>query len=159
MKSKILSLPALARIIARLRSRGRKIVFTNGTFDLLHAGHVTYLEKAKKLGDVLVVGVNSDRSVRSYKTPERPYSPERDRMTVLAALGCVDYVIKFNEPTPLRLIQTLRPQVLAKGADWKKNKIAGAREVEARGGKVVLLPLVRGKSTTRLIQKIQSKAT
>ena len=117
-----------------LRSRSsrssKKIVFTNGTFDILHRGHVAYLEKARKAGDVLVVGVNSDASVRAYKGPGRPVNPERDRLFVLAALQCVDYVVLFSDPTPIKLISKLRPDVLAKGADWKLADIVGAVEVQ-----------------------------
>lgn len=156
MKHKIISRNSLPLLSKKLRASRKKIVFTNGTFDILHLGHVTYLEAAKKCGDVLVVGVNSDASVRSYKAPDRPVNPEKDRMAVLAALECVDYVVLFTEPTPLNLITALRPHVLAKGADWKKSQIAGAAEVESWGGKVKLLKLVPGRSTTNIIQKMRS---
>ncbi len=138
------------------KAKGKTIVFTNGTFDILHLGHVTYLKKAKALGDVLIVGVNSDLSVKSYKTPDRPINPEKDRMAVLAALECVDYVVLFKEPTPIRLILEIKPAVLVKGADWKKNQIAGAAEVESWNGKVKLIPLVSGRSTTQVIQKMRN---
>lgn len=156
MKSKIIKSSQLSGLCLRLKARRKKIVFTNGTFDILHLGHVTYLQKAKKAGDVLIVGVNSDKSVKSYKTPDRPINPERDRMAVLAALECVDYVALFREPTPIRLILAARPDVLVKGADWKKSQIAGAREVESWGGKVRLVSLVPGRSTTAIIQKMKS---
>ncbi len=156
--SKQISLARLKTLGRSLRSRGRRIVFTNGTFDLLHLGHVDYLEKAKRLGDVLVIGVNSDRSVKSYKTPDRPIVPEKDRMRVLSALACVDYVVLFNEPTPIRLILALKPHILAKGADWKKSQIAGAKEVESWKGKVRLIPLVAGKSTSAIIAKIRRES-
>jgi rfaE bifunctional protein nucleotidyltransferase chain/domain len=156
VKSKIIKSSQLSTLCRRLRSQRKKIVFTNGTFDILHLGHVTYLQKAKKTGDVLIVGVNSDQSVKSYKTPDRPINPEKDRMAVLAALECVDYVVLFTEPTPIRLILAAKPDVLVKGADWKKSQIAGAREVESWGGKVKLVGLVPGRSTTAIIQKMKS---
>lgn len=155
MRSKIVSLPQLKPLLRRLKAADQRIVFTNGTFDLLHLGHVTYLQKAKCLGDILIVGVNSDSSVKSYKGPDRPINAQADRMRVLAALECVDYVVLFSEPTPLRLILRVKPDILVKGADWKKNQIAGAREVQSWGGKVKLIPLVRGRSTTRMIEKMQ----
>ena len=132
-------------------------MFTNGCFDILHAGHVTYLEKARQLGDVLVVGVNSDNSVRRIKGPDRPINPEEDRLKVISALQAVDYVTLFSEDTPLRLIQTLRPDTLVKGADWKKDEIVGGREVQSWGGKVKQIALVPGRSTTRVIEKLRSK--
>ena len=132
-------------------------MFTNGCFDILHAGHVTYLEKARQLGDVLVVGVNSDNSVRRIKGPGRPINPEEDRLKVISALQAVDYVALFSEDTPLRLIQTLRPDTLVKGADWKKDEIVGGREVQSWGGKVKQIALVPGRSTTRVIEKLRSK--
>jgi D-beta-D-heptose 7-phosphate kinase/D-beta-D-heptose 1-phosphate adenosyltransferase len=153
--SKLISLARLKTLGRSLRSRGRRIVFTNGTFDLLHLGHVDYLEKAKRLGDVLVIGVNSDRSVKSYKTPDRPIVPQKDRLRVLSALACVDYVVLFHEPTPIRLILALKPHILAKGADWKKSQIAGAKAVESWKGKVRRLPLVPGKSTSDILLKIR----
>ncbi len=158
MTQKIVSRKSLPAISKKLKARRKKLVFTNGTFDILHLGHVTYLQQAKKCGDVLMVGVNSDASVRSYKTPDRPVNPEHDRMSVLAALECVDYVVLFTEPTPLNLILAARPDVLVKGADWKKSQIAGASEVESWGGKVKLVKLVPGRSTTNIIQKMRSGA-
>lgn len=155
-RKKIIPFSKLASLSRKLRSQKKKIVFTNGTFDILHLGHVTYLEKAKSFGDVLIVGVNSDASVKSYKSPDRPINPEKDRMSVLAALSCVDYVVLFSEPTPIRLILASRPNILAKGADWKKSQIAGAREVESWGGKVKRVTLVPGRSTTKIIDKMRS---
>ncbi len=155
LKDKIFSHAKLTKRLRSLRRKGQKIAFTNGTFDLLHLGHVTYLEKAKQSADILVVGVNSDRSVKSYKDPSRPLNPELDRMKILAALKCVDYVTLFQEPTPLKLILKLKPDVLVKGADWKKHQIAGAKEVEAWGGQVKRIALVPDRSTTRLIRKLQ----
>ncbi|MFZ5801677.1 MAG: D-glycero-beta-D-manno-heptose 1-phosphate adenylyltransferase [Candidatus Omnitrophota bacterium] len=152
--SKILSGRNWMAPIRRLQKRGRKVVFTNGTFDILHLGHVTYLEKARSFGDILVVGVNTDRSVKTYKNPGRPINPERDRIRVLVALACVDFAVLFEEPTPLRLIRELKPDVLVKGADWKKSEIAGAREVESWGGAVKRVRLVPGRSTTAVIRGI-----
>jgi len=136
----------------RWRRERRKVVFTNGTFDILHRGHVSYLEKARAAGDILVVGLNSDRSVRSYKGPGRPLNPQADRAFVLAALDCVDFVVIFDEPTPLKLICRVRPAVLVKGADWKLKDIAGAMEVMSWGGSVKRVRLVPGRSTTRLLK-------
>lgn len=132
-------------------------MFTNGCFDILHVGHVSYLQKARQLGDVLVVGVNSDASVRFLKGPERPINPEQDRLKVVSALEAVDYVTLFPEETPLNLICEIRPDVLAKGADWEKNKIVGAKEVESWGGKVKQIPWVPGRSTTAVIEKMRSR--
>jgi rfaE bifunctional protein nucleotidyltransferase chain/domain len=156
MKNKVISRASLPAVTKKLRAQRKKIGFTNGTFDILHLGHVTYLQKARTCCDVLIVAVNSDASVKSYKTPDRPINPEKDRMAVLAALECVDYVVLFTEPTPLNLIIAAKPDVLIKGADWKKSQIAGAAEVESWGGKVKLIPLVAGKSTTSIIQKMRS---
>ena len=153
---KIIPFSKVRALSRRLRSQGKKIVFTNGTFDILHLGHVDYLQKAKTMGDVLIVGVNSDASVKSYKGPDRPINPQADRIRVLAALECVDYTVIFNEPTPLQLVEQVRPHVLVKGADWKKDQIVGAREVESWGGRVKRIRLVPGRSTTRLIQKLES---
>ena len=156
MKSskKIISHSSITLLARRLRRSGKKIVFTNGCFDLLHAGHVTYLEKARGLGDVLILGLNTDRSVRKIKGPKRPVNSERDRLRVMAALQAVDYVTLFSEPTPLHLICRVRPQVLVKGADWKKEEIVGAKEVESWGGKIKRIRLVPGRSTTRLLKKL-----
>ncbi len=158
IESKIISraqLPALRRHFLKLR---KKIVFTNGTFDILHRGHVSYLEKARAAGDLLVVGVNSDSSVRSYKGPGRPVNPEKDRLFVLAALQCVDYVVLFSDPTPLSLIMKVKPDVLAKGADWKLKDIVGAPEVMSWGGKVKRIQFVKGRSSTKVINKLAELA-
>lgn len=128
-------------------------VFTNGCFDLLHKGHVTYLEKARALGQILIVALNSDDSVRRIKGPERPLNTLADRMEVLAALECVDYVTWFEEDTPLELILKLHPKILVKGGDWKAAQIVGSSEVLSWGGWVKSLPYVEGRSTTRLIEK------
>jgi rfaE bifunctional protein nucleotidyltransferase chain/domain len=132
-RSKIVGLSQARSLAERLRRGGKKIVFTNGTFDLLHAGHVDYLQKAKKLGDVLVIGVNTDASVKKYKSPNRPLNPLRDRLRVLTALACVDYAVAFGEPTPLKLILKIKPDVLAKGADWKKSEKWSRGAAESKG--------------------------
>ena len=152
MTPKFISQRKAALLSKRLKRAGKKIAFTNGTFDLLHLGHVTYLQKARELGDVLFVGLNSDASVKSYKGPDRPLNPQKDRALVLSALACVDYAVIFKEPTPLNLIKIIRPDVLVKGADWPKSKIVGADLVESWGGKVRRIRLVPGRSTTRIIQ-------
>lgn len=154
MKHKIISNRRISALCQKYRKAGKKIVFTNGTFDILHAGHVDYLEKAKKFGAILIVGMNSDRSVKTYKDPSRPINPQQDRSRVLAALECVDHVVMFEEPTPLKLIVSVKPHVLVKGSDWKKSQIAGAREVESWGGQVRRVRLVPGRSTTAVIKKI-----
>ena len=141
---------------ARARSEGKKIVFTNGVFDILHPGHIRYLKEARSLGDVLIVGVNSDRSARAQgKAPDRPVNPEAERCEVLAALVCVDAVVVFDEDTPHEIIQAIQPDILVKGADWGETAIVGRDIVEARGGKVVRMKLAEGYSTTRLIEKIR----
>ncbi|CAG0957866.1 D-glycero-beta-D-manno-heptose 1-phosphate adenylyltransferase [Anaerolineae bacterium] len=136
------------------RRKKKKVVFTNGCFDIIHAGHVRYLKKAKSLGDLLVVGLNSDSSVRSIKGEKRPIVPQGERSEVLASLGCVDYVVIFNEPTPLKLIEAIRPDVLAKGADWAARDIVGADAVREGGGRVARITLVKGRSTTNIIRRV-----
>lgn len=153
-KLKVLTLASLQKTAARLHKQKKKIVFTNGAFDILHAGHVQYLEKARSLGDVLILGINTDASVRSYKGPHRPVNSEKDRLAVLAALSCVDYVVLFSDPTPLRLILASRPDVLVKGADWKTGDIVGGKEVLSWGGKVKRITFLKGRSTTGVIEKI-----
>ncbi len=157
LSRKILARRALRQTVAVFQKKGKRVVFTNGCFDILHAGHVTYLEKAKKLGDILVVGVNSDASIKRIKGPERPVNPEGDRLKVIAGLEAVDLITLFNEDTPLDLIREIRPDILVKGADWKKEKIVGGKEVESWGGKVKQIPLVPGRSTTRIIEKMKSR--
>jgi len=154
MPAKIVSLPDLLRRLKR--HRGKVLVFTNGCFDILHYGHVKYLEAAKKKGDILIVGMNTDASVRRLKGPGRPVTPEKERAAILAALACVDYVTLFAEDTPLRLIEAVRPDVLVKGRDWKKTEIVGARFVSARGGRVLTVPLVKNRSTTGLLKRIKT---
>jgi D-beta-D-heptose 7-phosphate kinase/D-beta-D-heptose 1-phosphate adenosyltransferase len=151
---KIFSSTALAKKLASLRSRGKRIVFTNGCFDILHVGHVEYLGKARKLGDLLVIGLNSDKSVRKIKGDSRPINRQADRAKVLSALSFVDYVTIFNEDTPESLIKKLKPDVLAKGGDWKPKDIVGGDFVKSRGGRVVSIPFVEGYSTTSLLRKL-----
>jgi rfaE bifunctional protein nucleotidyltransferase chain/domain len=143
-----------AALVARLRTQGKRIVFTNGVYDLLHPGHVRYLQSARALGDALIVGVNSDRSVRANKGPARPINPETERAEVIAALHCVDAAIVFDQDTPHEIINRLQPDVLVKGADWAVDAIVGRDVVEARGGQVVRMPIEQGFSTTDLIAKI-----
>jgi D-beta-D-heptose 7-phosphate kinase/D-beta-D-heptose 1-phosphate adenosyltransferase len=153
-KAKIVSLPSLARIRGRLRRDGKRVVFTNGTFDILHRGHVEYLEAARGMGDVLFVGLNTDASIRRIKGPTRPVNRGADRAVVLAALASVDYVCMFGEDTPIRLIRKLLPDVLVKGADWKKADIVGGDEVRRSGGAVRTVRLTPGRSTTNVIDRI-----
>jgi D-beta-D-heptose 7-phosphate kinase/D-beta-D-heptose 1-phosphate adenosyltransferase len=155
---KIVSQDELILLIAREKRNGRRVVFTNGCFDLLHPGHVRCLAEARALGDLLVVAVNSDRSVRGNKGPERPLVPQNDRAEVLAALCSVDYVTIFDEPTPRDLIASVLPSVLVKGADWGLSEVVGREEVEAAGGRVVSIPHARGYSTTSLLEKIRKAA-
>jgi D-beta-D-heptose 7-phosphate kinase/D-beta-D-heptose 1-phosphate adenosyltransferase len=144
---------AAATFAASGRRRGRRVVFTNGVFDLLHPGHVRYLAAARGLGDLLIVGLNSDRSVRANKGTARPIVPERERAEVLLALGCVDGVVIFDEDTPLAIVTRIEPDVLVKGADWGPNDIVGRDVVEARGGRVVRVELAPGHSTTELVRR------
>ena len=154
IRKKILTRSNFIRTISKLKRQKKKIVFTNGTFDLLHLGHVTYLEKARKMGDVLIVGVNSDRSVKSYKGPHRPIHGENDRLRVLAALESVSFAVLFSESTPLNLIEKIRPHILVKGGDWKKDQMVGATEVESWGGEVKRISFVLGRSTTKALKKL-----
>ena len=146
---------AAVAFVARERAAGRRIVFTNGVFDLLHPGHLRYLQQARALGDALVVGVNSDRSVGANKGEGRPITPERERAELLAALACVDAVVIFDEDTPHAIISALQPDVLVKGADWAEDAIVGRDIVEARGGRVVRVPVETGYSTTGILEKIR----
>ncbi len=153
IESKILTRAAMKAERAKLKRAGKKLVFTNGAFDILHAGHVTYLEFARKQGDALVVGLNSDASVRRYKGKSRPINRQGDRARVLAALECVDYVVVFGEDEPEKLIAEVVPDVLVKGADWA-HYVSGRGVVEKHGGKVVLAKLVKGRSTTSMIRRV-----
>jgi D-beta-D-heptose 7-phosphate kinase/D-beta-D-heptose 1-phosphate adenosyltransferase len=156
--NKVLTRRTLARHLRGSRRQGKRIVFTNGCFDLIHPGHVRYLRAAKRLGDVLVVGLNSDASVRRLKGPSRPLVPQRERCEVMAALEMVDYVTVFGEDTPYNLIQQVRPDVLVKGGDWRPNQIVGVDIVRAHGGVVRSLRFAPGYSTTRLVETIRRKA-
>jgi D-glycero-beta-D-manno-heptose 1-phosphate adenylyltransferase len=149
---KILPLERAFEVVEDLKQRGRRVVFTNGCFDLLHPGHCRYLAAAKELGDVLLVAINSDRSVRALKGPERAIQPEGERAEILAALKVVDYVTVFDDLTPQAVIAQMLPHVLVKGGDWKLDEIAGRREVEAAGGLVTTIPLSEGYSTSAMIE-------
>jgi D-beta-D-heptose 7-phosphate kinase/D-beta-D-heptose 1-phosphate adenosyltransferase len=138
-----------------LRRAGKTVVFTNGVFDLLHPGHVRYLQQARALGDALIVGVNSDRSVRAIKGPSRPITPEAERAELLAALACVDAVAIFDDDTPAEIVRKIQPDVLVKGADWAADAIVGREMVEARGGKVVRVEIEPGWSTSAIIEKVR----
>jgi len=152
---KILNQECLADAVRCLQQAGKKVVFTNGCFDLLHVGHVRYLQQARELGDVLVVALNSDASVRRLKGPGRPLTPAKERAEILAALACVDFVTIFGAATPLRLIRALGPDLLVKGGDWPVERIVGRELVEAGGGKVLAIPFVTNRSTTALIARIR----
>jgi rfaE bifunctional protein nucleotidyltransferase chain/domain len=160
MSANVTTRDQLIPLLRQAQAHAKRIVFTNGCFDLMHVGHTRYLQAAKDLGDLLVVAVNSDASVRSLnKVPERPIISETQRAEVVAALGCVDYVILFNEPDPQSLIAALQPDVLVKGGDWAVERIVGREIVEARGGIVRTIPLVPDVSTTSIIQRIRSTTT
>src|SRR5690349_23364727 len=155
MKAKVLSLNEMVVARERLRREGKRLVFTNGVFDLLHVGHVRYLAQARALGDALVVAINSDRSVRELKGPARPVFAEGERAEILAALRHVDYVVIFDDVSPRNLIAKLLPDVLVKGGDYQLDEIHGREEVESAGGKVISLPFVDGASTSALIRQIR----
>ena len=154
--NKIVDANSISETLSSIRSMGLTIVFTNGCFDILHPGHVDYLQKAKDMGDLLVVGINDDASISRLKGAERPIHELDDRLTMLAGLGCVDYVVPFSEDTPLSLIIDVKPDILVKGDDYTIEQIAGAKEVIANGGRVELIPLLKGYSTTDIINKIKS---
>jgi D-beta-D-heptose 7-phosphate kinase/D-beta-D-heptose 1-phosphate adenosyltransferase len=154
MKEKVKEKEELRKVLEEVKAKGKRIVFTNGCFDLLHIGHLRYLEKAKALSDILVVGVNGDFSVQRLKGPERPILPLSERMEIVSGLECVDYVTSFDESTPLELISFLKPHVLVKGGDWTKETTVGKEVVEGLGGEVVILPFVEGNSTTNIIETI-----
>jgi rfaE bifunctional protein nucleotidyltransferase chain/domain len=151
---KILSWEALKNEVERRRGEGQKIAFTNGCFDILHVGHVRYLREARKTGDLLILALNSDASVRAIKGNKRPLVPEGERAEVAASLEAVDYVTLFDETTPLKLIEYLRPDCLVKGGDWKEEAVVGGDAVRSWRGKVVLIPEVEGASTTNIVEKI-----
>ncbi len=154
----LLTLEQAAEFVERLRAARKTVVFTNGVFDVLHPGHVRYLAEARRHGDALVVGLNSDRSVRAIKGPGRPIFPEAERAEVLAALACVDAVCIFDEETPQAIITRLQPDILAKGADWGANAIVGRDVVESRGGRVVRIPVSPGYSTTSILERISGSS-
>ena len=157
MSANVTTRDRLVPLLRQAQAQGKRIVFTNGCFDLMHIGHTRYLQAAKSLGDMLVVGVNSDESVKSLnKAPDRPIVSDTQRAEVVASLGCIDFVVLFNEPDPKNLIAALQPDVLVKGGDWAVEQIVGREIVEARGGVVRTIPSVPGVSTTLLIQRIRS---
>ncbi len=151
----VLSIDGAADLAAAQRLAGRRVVFTNGVFDLLHPGHVRYLQAARAHGDVLIVAVNSDRSVRGNKGPDRPLIPEAERAEILSALACVDAVVVFDDATPAEIVRQIQPDVLVKGADWAADAIVGRDTVEARGGRVVRVPIESGWSTSAIVEKIR----
>jgi rfaE bifunctional protein nucleotidyltransferase chain/domain len=150
---KIYPASALARIRGKLRGEGRTVVFTNGCFDLVHAGHIRLFGESKKLGDVLIVALNSDASIRRLKGPSRPIYPLKERQEILAAVEVIDLVTSFSEDTPRRIIAALLPDVLVKGGDWKPDQVVGREEVEAAGGRVVIVPYLEGRSTSSIIRQ------
>jgi rfaE bifunctional protein nucleotidyltransferase chain/domain len=152
--SKITTLDTVVGRREQCRESNRRVVFTNGCFDILHVGHVRYLNRARSLGDVLIVAVNSDRSVREIKGAPRPVIPEEERLEILAALACVDFVFLFDDPTPQRIIDAVVPDVLVKGADWELSDVVGRDTVERAGGKVLTVPLVEGVSTSGIIRTV-----
>lgn len=156
MNERIKSRRELNDILKKARVEGKKIVLTNGCFDLLHVGHLHTFQEAKKHGDLLIVAINSDDSVRALKGADRPWVSESQRAELIAALRCVDYVVIFHELDPLSIVTELQPNVLVKGEDWAEGTIIGQNVVEARGGRVVRIPLIKGTSTTDLIKKIRS---
>ena len=158
MTARIVDAADLDRFVRHARASGQRIVFTNGVFDILHPGHVRYLQAAKSYGDLLIVGLNSDASVRRNKGSDRPINPERERAEVLAALAAVDAVSIFDDDTPADIISRVQPDILVKGADWPADQIVGRDTVEARGGRVVLEPVEQGYSTSAIIEKVRRAA-
>jgi len=157
--SRVLTWAQAEAFVGSERSSGRHIVFTNGVFDLLHPGHVRYLQHARSLGDVLIVGVNADASVRRNKGPERPLTPEHERAEILSALECVDAVVVFEQDTPAEIVRLVQPDILVKGADWPADQIVGRDTVEARGGRVVLVPVEAGHSTSAIVKRIRADSS
>lgn len=156
MPNKLKSVAEIISITAEARKKGLKVVFTNGCFDLLHRGHVHILRQAKAAGDLLIVALNSDRSVSRIKGPRRPVMPETDRVELIAAMEMVDYVVVFDEPDPYKLIDAIRPNVLAKGGDWKIKEVVGADIVERDGGQIAVIPYLKGFSTSEIIERIRN---
>ena len=157
MRDKIKAKDELRDILQGLKRSGKRIVFTNGCFDILHIGHIRCLVEAKKEGDILIVALNSDRSIRSIKGPSKPFTPEAERAEILSALACVDYVVIFDEPDPLELISSLKPNILVKGGDWTPETTIGREVVEGMGGKVVIIPQIEGVSTSAIVDRIVKK--
>jgi len=153
----IVSLPELVPIVAGLKQAGRRIVFTNGCFDILHVGHVRYLKSAKALGGALIVGLNSDKSVKRIKGDKRPIVPERERAELLSSIRFVDYVVLFDEPDPYNTIAAIKPDILVKGGDWSLENIVGRDIVESYGGEVHTLPFIEGASSSRMIEDIVTR--
>ena len=157
LKSKIKTLDELKLEVIKLKRHGKRVVFTNGCFDIIHAGHISLLQTARDFGDVLIVGINSDSSVRALKGMERPINPQQHRADVVASLECVDYVVVFEELDPLKVIEEILPQVLVKGGDWSVDAIVGRDVVERAGGKVLSIPLKEGVSTSDIIKRITDR--
>lgn len=145
----------LLSLIQKLKTEGKSIIFTNGCFDILHSGHIDYLKRTKELGDILIIGINSDESVKKIKQQNRPINKLLDRMIILDSIKYVDYVVPFNEETPENLIKIIKPDILTKGGDWNKKDVVGSDFVKSYGGKVVIIPYIKGKSTTNTIKKIR----
>jgi len=157
-RARVLTWDQTRSLVGRSRAERRRVVFTNGVFDLLHPGHIRYLQLARNLGDLLIVGLNADASVRRNKGPGRPLTPQDERAEILAALECVDAVVVFGEDTPAEIVRLVQPDVLVKGADWPADQIVGRDTVEARGGRVVLVPVEQGHSTSAIVDRIKRKA-
>ncbi len=157
IKEKIINTSKLITVIRALKKRGKKIVFTNGCFDILHKGHIKLLKKAKSLGDILVVAINSDSSVKKIKGRKRPFNSAQDRAVVLSSISFVDFITTFSEPDPARIIKRLNPDILVKGGDWDKNEIVGSRYIKSRGGKVCSVSLAKGYSTSGIINAITKR--
>lgn len=145
----------LLSLIQKLKTEGKSIIFTNGCFDILHSGHIDYLKKTKELGDILIIGINSDESIKKIKQQNRPINKLLDRMIVLNSIKYVDYVVPFNEETPENLIKIIKPDVLTKGGDWNKKDVVGSAFVKSYGGRTVIIPYIKGKSTTNTIKRIR----
>jgi rfaE bifunctional protein nucleotidyltransferase chain/domain len=156
VSGKLKNLNEIADIAAQARKNGQSIVFTNGCFDILHRGHVHILREARACGDLLIVGINSDRSVKSIKGASRPILPETDRVELIGAMEMVDYIVLFDDPDPYRLIAAIKPNVLAKGGDWNADKIVGADVVAENGGRIAVIPYLQGFSTTKIIERIRN---
>ena len=152
---KVKNFTQIAEIVNELKRKGKKVVFTNGCFDILHSGHIKLLKKAKELGDVLILGINKDKSIKKLKGKGRPIMSEKQRIEIISAIEFVDYVVPFGQPTPEKLIKRIKPDIIVKGGDYKKNEVIGKDIVEKYGGKVYIFPLVKNISTTKIIKKIK----